>query len=421
MVAHRSSRARLAALVLFLALLPGALPARAAEERVPHGVRFTEAGQTVLVLHGTHRERGEALGRLAGPEILGIFADYGLRLLPPEQLSVLRAAAPFLLAYPDWARQEAEGVIAGMRAAGTPTTVAAVGRDLDAFDLLLLTAIPDSAALACSSLSAWGPATSADPALHGAPVLARNLDFTLPPRSVPALRAAQAVVVHVPTEPGEQPWLSVGLLGFLGALSGIDQSGRGAFLNQDVAGGSTTLGAAFGRGSVPTALALREGLERRDVDGDGQPRLADLAAAFRAHPRVGAVLIHSVARDEADPRALVIEADAAGVSVRRPDPGADWLVATNHARERRPPDTCRRYDQLARGAAAGRGQLGSDDIAALLARVAFRRGPVRTLETMVYEPAAGRIGVGFLADPGHAGGAPLVWHTLAALVRRAAP
>jgi hypothetical protein len=398
-----------------------------AEQRVDHGLRLEVGGQTVLVLHGTHRERGEALGRLAGAELLALFRDYGLGLLPPERLGLLRAAAPFVLAWPRWAWDEAEGVVAGLEAAGVPRHVPELGRELDAWDLLLLTAIPDAAALACSSLSAWGAATHDDPALRGAPVLARNLDFTLPAGSLPALRAAQAVVVQVPAEPDEHPWLSVGMVGFLGALSGFDAAGRGAFLNQDLTG-RTPLTRAVGRGAVPTAVALREGLERRDRDGDGATTLADLGAALGAAARVGAVLVHAIGRDGGS--AVVFEVDAGGVTARAPAAGADWLAATNHARDRRPAEVCDRYQRLAAGAARGRGRLSADRLAGLLADVAFRTGEVRTLETMVYEPRTGRIGVGFLGGPGagsahrsrgHAGGAPLVWHELSTLVARAAP
>lgn len=398
-------------LALWLLFLAGA--AHGAERRVPHGVRLVEDGQTVLVLEGTHRERGEALGRLAGAEIVALVGEYGLALLPAPRLAALRAMAPLLLRVPDWAWEEARGVIAGMDAAQVPRLIPSLDRSLDALDLVLLTTIPDSGGLACSSLSAWGPDT--DPSLAGAALLARNLDFFLPESSVAAVRAAQAVVVHVPSEADEHPWLSVGMLGFLGALSGFDDAGRGAFLNLDVGAEPVPLARVFGRGATPTAVALREGLERRDSDGDGDAALPDLVAALRAHPRVGAVLVHAIATKPA-PEAVVIEADPNGVTVRTAEPGARHLILTNHARSRRAPASCDRYARLADAAEREHGRLDTATLQRALASVAFDGRTLRTLETMVYEPSSGRIGVGFLGQRHHAGGTPLGWHSLAPLV-----
>ncbi len=384
------------------AAAPGA--SGAAVQRVPHGLRTTTHGQTVIVLSGSHAERGEALGRLAGREIVTLVRDYALQLLPPARHAALRLAFPGVYRVPPAIRAEAEGVVRGIAAAGVSLDVRALGRALDADDLLVLTVIPDAGAFGCSSLSAWGPATAADPQLGGAPLIGRNLDFDLPPGTRPAVRAAQAVVVHVPSEPDEQPWLAVGFLGFLGALSGFDTAGVGAFLNLDLGAPRPALAALVGRGNLPTALAVRLGLERRDPDGDGRKTPEDVVAAFRAAPQVGAVLVHVLGPT---PPALVIEADAGGVVVRRPLPQESTLVATNHARLHRAARPCQRYARLREAAS-----VDPEGLARLLDAVAFRTGYVRTLESLLFEPRAGRIGVRFLGHAGHAAGAPVVWHVL---------
>jgi hypothetical protein len=309
-------------------------------------------GKPILTVWGTHAERGYAQGYLKGAGGKEMFEDY--------IVGYLASGSPFIYGFlrthflnnyavdPEY-QEEAAGVIQGLLDAGVDPYVSALGRNIDAIDLLVSNAIVDLSTVAgrdvfgCSSLSSWGSSTIGDPTLAGHLVITRHLDWT----KHPSLTDNPLLIVHLPSEPDEQPWLSVGYAGLFGALSSVSASGVSAFLNMGN-NDSGTSGAPY----HPILLTVRSGMETADYDDDGEHTPADVVAAIEDRSRRVDTIVH-VADDEGlGSRPIVIESNnAAGVAVRDASdntmiPG-DNLAATNHFRVLYPPVYCDRYEAIA--------------------------------------------------------------------------
>jgi hypothetical protein len=309
-------------------------------------------GKPILTVWGTHAERGYAQGYLEGAEGKEVFEDYILGYCAggsPLVYGFLRSHFLNNYAVDEEYQIEAEGIVQGLLDAGVDPYVSALGRDIDATDLLVSNAIVDLSTLAardvfgCSSLSSWGSSSIGDPVLAGHLVITRHLDWT----KHATLTDNPLLTVHLPAEPDEQPWISIGYAGLFGALSSVSQSGLAAFLNMGN-NDSGTSGAPY----HPILLTLRTGVESADYDGDGEHTPDDIVAAIEDRTRRVDTIIHVTQDDGLGSRPIVIESNNAnGVAVRdRSDntmiPG-DNLAATNHFRVLYPPVYCNRYEAIA--------------------------------------------------------------------------
>lgn len=101
---------------------------------------------------------------------------------------------------PDWYLEEMEGLADG---AGVPLKV-----------LERIHAVPDLTSVTCASFAAAGPATAEGRLIH-----ARNLDWAIQSD----VQEHAALFVHHPR--GRQAFLSIGWLGFIGVISGINEVG----------------------------------------------------------------------------------------------------------------------------------------------------------------------------------------------------
>lgn len=309
-------------------------------------------GKPILTVWGTHAERGYAQGYLKGAEGKEVFEDYIVGYAAsgsPLVYAFLRNH--FLNNYAVDAEYEVEaaGIIQGLLDAGVDPYVSALGRDIDATDLLVSNAIVDLSTIAardifgCSSLSSWGSSTTGDPTLAGHLVITRHLDWS----KHPTLTDNPLLTVHLPSELDEQPWLSIGYAGLFGALSSVSASGVSAFLNLGNNDSGTT-GAPY----HPILLTLRSGVESADYDGNGGHAPQDIVAAIEDRTRRVDTIVHVTKDEGPGSRPIIIESNNAnGVAVRdRSDntviPG-DNLVATNHFRVLYPPVYCNRYDAIA--------------------------------------------------------------------------
>ncbi len=317
-------------------------PVAVAAEQAVHGKLRTVAGQRVLHVWGTGFEMGYAHGNLLRAEILQVIDDYALAAVPP---ATFVAAAPIFMATADISpalRQEAEGVISGMVAAGGADSTG-LQRPLTAADILLLNAITDLVAIGCSSVSAWGGATAADPRLAGELAVVRNLDWT----ASPALLANQLIIVYEPSAHELQPVVSVAFAGYLGCLSCINEAGVTALFNMGHGDGAADLDQAAA-GFAPANLLLRELLSATTT--------ADaVTQQLQGRRHAGSYIVHVVepaaaAATRGQAPARVLEIEATGVAMRQTEAasrlGSEVLAATNHLRATGKPQACSRYRKI---------------------------------------------------------------------------
>lgn len=370
-------------------------------------------GQRVLVLRGDADRRGRDHGLALRAEILDIVDRYALDVVPAASFDAVVAGFAASARVPADLRAEAEGVVAGMVAAGGARSER-LGRELTADDLLALTSMTDLLGLACSSLSVWGPATAADPVLRGAPAQIRNLDWS----DDPELLAHQIVFVSIPDEPDRQPVMSVGFAGFLGCLTCMNAAGVGVTFNMGYGDGAGSAIDALG-GFAPATLLVRDAIARRDVDGDGDADADDVEASIAAAAPIGSFILHVVEprRPDRDP-ARVLEVEHLGWARREAQRhsalGAHALAATNHLRVRQRPTSCSRYASL--GEAMATGAIDRPGLWAAAAAVALPE----VVHTVLLEPEARRMTVR-MRSPGlamDAAPAPVV-HDLAAMLAAA--
>ncbi len=306
-------------------------------------------GQRVLHVWGTPYEMGYAHGYLLREAILDVVDGYALDAVPRATFTLAATSLAADGIIDASLREEARAMIEGMKAAGGAES-RKLGRNLNADDLLLFNSLTDLVAIGCSSVSAWGSATAAEPELKGELALVRNLDWA----ADPALLKSQVIVAYEPSDPEKQALVSVGFAGYLGCLSCMNETGVSALFNMGFGDGAATLAQAA-TGFAPANLLLREALSARDIDGDGRSNADDVLHKIRASRHAGSYIVHLVepAREAiagGRPPARIIEVEATGVDVRRADAGsklgAEILAATNHLRTRPAPFACSRYRRI---------------------------------------------------------------------------
>jgi hypothetical protein len=372
-----------------------------------NGELVTVGGQRVLRVWGTPEQMGRAHGALLRAEILAIVDGYALDVIPPATLDAAGVLYSTVARIPPRLKQEAEGVVAGMQAAGG-AHVPRLGRDLRAADLLVLNAMTDLIAIGCSSVSAWGPATEGAPELEGAPVLVRNLDWS----EDPELLDNQVIFVFAPNDANRQPVVSVAFAGYIGCLSCMSEAGVAALFNMGYGDGAASPTAAL-QGFAPANLLLRDALEQRDVDGDGGATADDVEALWRRERHAGSYILHLLeprrAGAAAPARVLEVEADA--VVTRNPEASelaGRMLAATNHLRDKTPPSECSRYERVERTAAARDHHFDRNTLWLLGGRLRLPE----VVHTVLIEPETRQLGV-WLRGPGQPAEAtdPPVVHT----------
>lgn len=362
----------------------------------------------VVNLWGTWGEMGYAHGRLLGPEIREIFEGYFLELAGgTANVGLLRSSFQQYFTVPEEFEEYAGGIMAGM--ADTVSLWSEVyGRNLDALDLYVSSSVPDLAAVVdiphpfCSSVSAWGDATAGDPLLLGSPAISRNLDFFIDSRS--DILDMSILVVHDPAE--GQDWVSVTFPGYMGTLSGMNETGLAAALNMGNHQGTFQTATPF----VPICMALALGLSGNDFDGSGVCDIQDMTAAATVWNRANSYDIHIVSPEAlgtGDGPGIVAEVNNQnGSALRRssdePAISPDRMILTNHHRVLYPPITCYRYSRLLDSLTADPG-VTLDRLWNFMGAVGFPPVPGSggTLHTMILQPEQLTIGLAF-ASPGTA-------------------
>jgi hypothetical protein len=376
---------RLAFLLPLLLLLLGARPGLPLEiqERFGKSWRGTIDGFPVLLLRGTHRERGEAHGRLEAGAILSLLDDVlipSLHKLTPGcwEKKLVKESASF--AIPARYQEELAGMLEGLRAALPRREVRmlkTLDREIGLEDLQALNCLSDILGAGCSSFSAWGGRTA-----DGTPIVGRNLDYFAFPLSSKALLLAVE-----PAEKTLKATVDVLMPGFVGVGTALNSDGAFLALHDEkgLPGSATS-------NWVPRSLALRTAIET----ASGAGAVGDVEAALRGVPvRIGNN-VHVCG--SAGPGA-VLEWDGnakdGGVTTRGPG-GGDSLVCTNHycLREKSDggSDSGGRFATVSRGleAAAAADRKVDLDIAKKLLQSVSRSGALVTHLSYVAWPAARR-------------------------------
>jgi isopenicillin-N N-acyltransferase-like protein len=332
----------------------------------------------VMILQGTPEEIGRQQGRLApqiSEELLKLpkqlLADRGAEAAWP--VVVLAARAMFARVPTDY-QKELEAIC----------QTGKIDRDtlVVANTLLELRRIGG-----CSALIVLGNRSAA-----GGPLFGRNFDF--PPMGF--LDKYSLVSIYRPK--GKHAFVSVGFPGLIGVVSGMNDAGL-ALATLDVyatADGSVM----FDPGGTPLMFCYRRVLEECQTVDEAEKLLRSIKPTTRMNLAV------------CDQQTgAVFELTPKNLEVRRPV--KDVLACTNHFRTPKLTTDvqCPRYRTLE--AAFDRERFAFEDVARLMHAV--NQGPA-TLQTMVFEPKAGKLHLGI--GPGPASARPLMLLELAPLFRQ---
>lgn len=368
-----------------------------------NGEMQTVQGIPVVRVWGTPYEMGYAQGYLLSEAIKATFMEFVMPLVL-HQAPIYNTATDLfasLYAVPEPYLREAQGLIDGALAAGTDLYVPALGRAIDTRDIHTAGAMADIVGLfACSSLIAWSGATADDPALGGDAALVRNLDWFALPSDPTVLARATVLVARAPVD--RRRTVSVAFPGFLGCLSCMNDAGVVVVQHQSHPG-IPLLQIDFEATYVPINLAVREGLELGDPDGDGDATLEDPALVIQTFPRSSSYTLGLADANPEQHAPFILEANGEGTARRYdlddPDFPAGTLGVTNHMRKLKKPKYCRRYNTIRDNVNAWNGQITLERMWQNNRNVTMKPlagliGSV-TSQTMVFLPAQRRVGLAY--------------------------
>jgi hypothetical protein len=303
------------------------------EDRVvTHGALSWRKGYPVVQLGGDAAERGHAHGLLLAPQIVDFFRFYMLedRLGTADAYAAFAAFLDSHFAWPDALVREVDGVLAGMRASGAELFVPELGRAFSRTELFAINAYIDTRAMrsSCTQFACWGERTKGTD-VDGGTIAGRNMDGEIDLRRV---TVSHFVLFAVdPSEPGQQRYVSMMWPGFVGTLTGFNQSGVHVMENA----GGTGPGPVVDR-LVPISWVMREALLRFDATKgpeDFEALLAANANAAGGACGAGCIVLFALPSTAALP-AWVLEGDRFGHASRRPGEVAPFVrhavMASNH-------------------------------------------------------------------------------------------
>jgi len=252
---HLKSMLAATAALAFLSVAgsAGEAPTITVSQRHGQSCRGTVGSLPVLVLRGTHRERGEAHGSLGAKEIIKTCDAVATAVNAVGKAGTEETgweAAKRLMSrfqYPERFQGELEGMMQGIQAAlpeAKDRTLKATGAEVTLEDLKMLQCAGDVLELMrCSQFSAWGSLTP-----DGSTIIGRNLDY--PPILPQDTYCAFAVA---PAEERLQKTLDATWFGMIGAgMACLNE--EGVYLSGNDAGREDP---SLVHSPVPAALALR--------------------------------------------------------------------------------------------------------------------------------------------------------------------
>ena len=243
-----------------------------------NGIILSDSGNLKVVkVWGTHYQRGFAYGYLCKNDIMSVWNNF---VIPGFGTYLLMAKA--IIGNENYFHidsvymVEAKAILDGLGAAGVDTA------GLSYMDLFVVNFLTDLQGFMpkglpsqnCSSLLDWGDATLGTD-LNGKSVITHHLDAD---QTDTALLNNQVLVIHIPSEANEQPWLLTGTAGQFVASQALNKSGLCVFLNT-VNGFSAELNKHY----EPVTLTIRKSVERKDFNSDGATNVNDVLDALNVN------------------------------------------------------------------------------------------------------------------------------------------
>ncbi len=229
---------------------------------------------TILKVWGTHKERGFAYGYILGDKIKMVYDGYVGKAMKQNLATAKKIVASnqFLKIDAKYI-EECKGIVDGMDSAGVNVDNFSYIDIIIANSFLDLQALTKSNELSngCSSLMAWGSATQ-NTELKGKSIITRNLDWT----AASKLINNNLILISIPSEKDEQPWLTIGYIGNIGALSGTNKSGLSVFQHVMYDKFDVKKFSKY----EPVWFSIRKALEQKDFDGSGKNDVNDLKSVI---------------------------------------------------------------------------------------------------------------------------------------------
>ena len=340
-------------LTLFISILVMIWISVQGQQRTVNGEIISDTNNLVVIkLWGTHAERGYAHGYLLGDKITEVLQGYIIPYFGSDYSEARTLVSNGQSLIIDSLYQvEAQSMVDGMDDAGFNTT------NLDYIDILVANCWSDlegffskkRGGVGCSCLLNWGEGTS-NSFLSGKSIIARFYDWG---GYIPTLVDNAAMIIHIPSEPGLQPWLIVGYTGeMVPTGGGINQGGLSMYKN---AMGDFYCSAVPGVQYAPYQFTMRKILEADDFNGDGVHNTQDARDGFDANPQGYPIdkIIPVISRSEGNTDSLTaMVAEIAPVSpthVYRTNtyddmiPGDNLYAANSQIKRNNAQNYCARY------------------------------------------------------------------------------
>lgn len=362
-------------------------------------------GIPFIVLRGTVKARGEALGVLWGDYSLRALADVVLLVNKndPQGWEKLVQMADQAFTIPDEVTQQMQAFLGSVRQTiPLEKRTAILGRDVEVKDIKATYAFADLVSSgrisvgACSSFSAWGELTA-----DGNTIVGRNLDYNTYPVLLPF-----AIVAQAPSEKDRLATIDITTL-WLGASTIMNEKGVLALVHDEPG-----LAITYQSGFLPRLLSLRSAIET------ALPASAPehLAAALRdQHPAMGTNFHVSMPVSPKGALPTVLEWDGNpkdhGVTLRTPDAKENLpaIFCTNHYLARADHATGRssssvvRYNTMSKmvqDTLAGKQKIDVKAAEQILAAVSMKGRDFSTHMSVVALPATRQLHIALSRAPG---------------------
>ncbi len=278
-------------------------------------------GQRIMRLWGSNYEMGYAHGSLIPEEIVHVIEIYSIRSPEGDTLDYdwKRDYIMETFDFPEKLLEESQGIFDAMEDSGISLHMELLGRNLDRGDLLTFIAMRDIAGLFCTTLAGWNTTTATDPELLGEMAVAHNTDFRLYAFD-PFFGGDKGIIIAFePDDPDKQRFISVTFPGFIGIVSGMNESGIGLTTNRG--------GYEFDLFSVDPldtqdigVWSTRQSLAQKDYNGDERNTIEDVLDYYENVHQFGSLLIHIFGpEDRSDPPTAVQEINYHSRVVRWPE------------------------------------------------------------------------------------------------------
>ncbi|NQV01685.1 MAG: T9SS type A sorting domain-containing protein [Bacteroidia bacterium] len=239
---------------------------------------------TIVRLWGTVEERGFAHGYLLGDRMLEMHEGFIIPFFGPDYPAALAMIEQGISFSIDSVYiKHAKAMMNGAGAAGCDTA------GYSYLDILVGNCWHDIAdwnfnksnsGFQCSTFMNWNDATVGTD-LDGYSVISRHYDGYFGPLSQFIYDNA-SIIIHIPSEDDQQPWLSIGYVGDMGPTNGINFNGLSMFSNgleDQVWDPDTTAG------YEPIKFTFRNALESSDYNQDGECNMLDIRDAISSNPQ----------------------------------------------------------------------------------------------------------------------------------------